>query len=118
LIALMLALVGIYGVMSYSASKRTHEISIRMALGANRDDILKLVVGQGMLLAAIGIVIGIAGSFGLTRLLSTLLYDTKVTDPLTYAITSTILLFVALAACLIPARKASRTDPMIGLKYE
>ncbi len=116
--SLVLAMVGIYGVMSYSASRRTHEIGIRMALGASRSDMLKLVVGQGMLLALAGILLGVLGAFGLTRAVSSLLYGIEATDPATFAITAFLLAGTAFLACYIPARKAASVDPVRALRYE
>jgi putative ABC transport system permease protein len=117
-LGLILASVGMYGVMSYSARHRTHEIGIRMALGAQKSDVLKMVVGQGLKLTIVGVAIGIAGAFGLTRFLSSLLYDVKPTDPLTFVAVSLLLTVVALLACYIPARRAAKVDPMVALRYE
>jgi len=117
-LALLLGSVGIYGVVSYSVAQRTREIGIRMALGARRQEVLMLVVGQGVKLALAGVAIGIAGGLMLTRLMSGLLYGVHATDPVTYGAVALLLLAVALAACFIPARRAMRVDPMVALRYE
>lgn len=117
-VALLLSAIGIYGVMSYAVTHRTREIGIRMALGAERRDILKMIVGQGMLLTAIGLSLGLLTAFLLMRLMTSLLFGTSATDPLTFALVALLLTMVTLLASFIPARRAMRVDPMVALRYE
>ena len=117
-LALAMAVVGVFGVINYSVAQRTQEIGIRIALGAKRRDILKMVVGQGMVLAALGVGLGLVGAFALTRLISGLLFGVSPTDPLTLISVSLLLAGVALLASYIPARRAMNVDPMVALRCE
>ena len=117
-IAVLLAAIGIYGVISYSVEQRTREIGIRAALGASRSDLLRLILRSGMLMAGIGLVLGLGGAFGLTRLLANLLFGVGERDPMTIGAVACILTCVALLACYIPARRATKVDPVIALRYE
>jgi putative ABC transport system permease protein len=117
-LALILSSIGIYGVVSYLAGERTHEIGIRLALGAQRGDVLRLVLGQGAGMALVGVGIGLGATLGLTRLMAKMLFNVSATDPLTLGGVSVILTTVALVACYIPAHRAMRTDPVIALRYE
>lgn len=118
LLALSLAAIGIYGLLAYTVKQRTNEIGIRVALGARRSDVMKMVIADGLKLTLTGVVIGIFGAVGLTRFLSHLLYGVGPTDPLTLVIVSLALIAVGLLACYIPARRATQVDPMVALRYE
>jgi putative ABC transport system permease protein len=117
-LGLLLAIIGIYGVISYSVVQQTHEIGVRMALGAQRRDILHMILREGMLLAITGIAIGIGGALGLTRVLRSMLFEIEPTDPATFVGVAIFLTIAALAACYIPARRAMKVDPMAALRHE
>jgi putative ABC transport system permease protein len=117
-LALVLAAIGVYGVISYSVAQRTHEIGIRMALGAQRQEVLRMVLTQGLEIAFVGVAIGLAASIGLARLMSSLLFSVGANDPMTFAAVAFLLVVVAVLACYIPARRATRVDPMVALHYE
>jgi ABC-type antimicrobial peptide transport system permease subunit len=118
IVGLALACVGLYGIMAYNVARRTHELGVRMALGAQKGEILKMIMGHGLRLTLIGLAIGAAGALALTRLMTNLLYGVKPSDPLTFIAVSVLLALVALLACYIPARRAIKVDPMVALRYE
>ena len=117
-VAMLIASIGIYGVLAYSVNQRTQEIGLRMALGAPRGQVLRLIVREGMTVGAIGIGAGVAGALALSRVLASLVFDVPVRDPLTYVVVTASLAVVALVACVIPARKASRVDPIVALRCD
>ncbi|MGH6876995.1 MAG: FtsX-like permease family protein, partial [Rhizomicrobium sp.] len=116
--AILLAVIGIYGVIAYSVIERTKELGIRRALGAQRSDILALVIGQGLRLALAGVLLGLAGALALTRLMKGLLFEVSATDPATFLVVSLLFIAAALAASFLPAIRATRVDPMVALRYE
>ena len=118
ILGLTLAIIGLYGVMAYSMSRQTAEMGLRMALGATRASIFRMVVGRGMRLVIAGLCLGLMGALGLTRFLSGSLYRVNASDPLTFGLVAALLSLVALAACYVPARRATRVDPMMALRYQ
>jgi ABC-type antimicrobial peptide transport system permease subunit len=117
-LALLLSAIGIFGMIAYAVSQRTHEFGVRMALGAQRQDVLQLVLGDGLKIAATGVFLGIGASFALTRFMRSLLYAVGPNDPLTFAVIAVLFAIVALAACYLPARRATHVDPMVALRHE
>jgi len=117
-LAVVLAIVGVYGVLSYSVSQRTQEFGVRMALGANRRSVLQMVVGEGLILVGVGLALGMIASFAATRVLSTYLFDTTATDPLTFVAVAGAFVIAGVAACLGPAWRATTVDPMLALRAE
>jgi len=116
--ALLLATAGVLGVMAYSVSRRTREIGVRMALGAEAGDVLRMILGEGLRTVVVGVAIGIAGSLALTRTVESLLFGVAATDPLTFAAVILLLTVAALLACYLPARRATRVEPIVALRYE
>ena len=117
-LALLFSMVGLYGALAFAVSQRTRELGIRMALGAQAGDLLTMVIKQGMSLVAVGSLVGLAGAYGLARVIASLLFGVTATDPLIYLLTPFALLLIALLACYLPARRATKVDPLVALRYE